>query len=119
MKQPVSYLKRLVKSRAGRIAELQMEIKILEGIIDRKVREGDLGGSAPRTSAPAQMAKAETAAPKSASEVKPEPAIQPGTAPQQALETKPAQEASSEQASAADQTKITQKSSNHAFEEID
>ena len=41
----LSQLKRLVKSRAGRIAELQMEIKIIEGIIESKIREGDLGYS--------------------------------------------------------------------------
>ena len=34
LRLPVGQLKRLVKSRAGRIAELQMEIKILEGIIE-------------------------------------------------------------------------------------
>lgn len=49
---PVTQLKKLVKSRAGRVAELQMEIKILEGIIDRKVRDGDLGGDSPRKSNP-------------------------------------------------------------------
>jgi len=45
---PLSQLKRLVKSRAGRIAELQMEIKILENIIEKKVREGDFGGRQPK-----------------------------------------------------------------------
>jgi hypothetical protein len=52
MRLPVTQLKRLVKSRAGRVAELQMEIKILEGLIERKVRDGDLGGSPPRKANP-------------------------------------------------------------------
>jgi hypothetical protein len=47
LKLDLSQLKRLVKSRAGRIAELQMEIKIIEGIIESKIREGDLGYSKP------------------------------------------------------------------------
>jgi hypothetical protein len=52
MRLPVTQLKRLVKSRAGRVAELQMEIKILEGVIERKVRDGDLGGNPPRKTNP-------------------------------------------------------------------
>jgi hypothetical protein len=107
MKQPVSYLKRLVKSRAGRIAELQMEIKILEGIIDRKVRDGDLGGS-PR-SAPSKSkpnAPAETAAKPAA----PEP---------EKTEEPQAPAAAEEPAKEPEQTKISEKSSSHAFREID
>lgn len=94
MRLSVSQLKRLVKSRAGRIAELQMEIKILEGIIDRKVSQGDLGGSAPQASekpakeAPEKAPKAEG----------PEP---------------------SEEDEKPELTKISKKSSDHAFEEMD
>ena len=44
MKLPVTQLKRLVKSRAGRIAELQMELKVIEGIIESKIRSGDFSG---------------------------------------------------------------------------
>ena len=40
---PLSQLKKLVKSRAGRIAELQMEIKVLEGLIEARARSGDFG----------------------------------------------------------------------------
>ncbi len=59
---PLSQLKRLVKSRAGRIAELQMEIKILENIIEKKVREGDFGGAArqkPKKPSPAEEKREE------------------------------------------------------------
>ena len=50
MRFDLSQLKRLVKSRAGRIAELQMEIKIIEGIIESKIKHGDLGS--PKETAP-------------------------------------------------------------------
>lgn len=40
---PLSQLKRLVKSRAGRIAELRMEVKVLEGLIEARARSGDFG----------------------------------------------------------------------------
>jgi hypothetical protein len=40
---PLSQLKKLVKSRAGRIAELQVEIRVLEGIIEARAMSGDLG----------------------------------------------------------------------------
>lgn len=96
MRQSVSQLKKLVKSRAGRIAELQMEIKILEGIIDRKVSQGDLGGSA--TESPEKPAKPST---KEAPKLE-EPAKEP-----EKPEEKPQLE------------KISKKSSDHAFEEMD
>ena len=102
MRLPVSQLKRLVKSRAGRIAELQMEIKILEGIIDRKVREGDLGGSA-RSASPEKAKPAARPAEKKAEE-KAEPAPEKeGKGPSEEPE----------------QTKINDQSSSHAFREID
>ena len=41
----LSQLKRLAKGRAGRITELQMELKIIEGIMDAKIRSGDFGGA--------------------------------------------------------------------------
>jgi outer membrane biosynthesis protein TonB len=100
MKLPVSQLKRLVKSRAGRVAELQMEIKILEGIMEKKVSEGDLGGSAPRDSRP------EPAKPKE------KPVPEKADAPE---EDQAPQEPGKQQ----DQTKIKEKSSDHAFKEID
>jgi hypothetical protein len=37
-------LKRLAKGRAGRIAELRMELKVIEGLIDAKIRSGDFSG---------------------------------------------------------------------------
>ncbi len=37
-------LKRLAKGRAGRIAELRMELKVIEGIIEAKIRSGDFSG---------------------------------------------------------------------------
>ena len=40
---PLSQLKKLIKGRAGRIAELQMEIKVLEGLVEARVRSGDFG----------------------------------------------------------------------------
>ncbi len=98
MRQPVSHLKRLVKSRAGRVAELQMEIKILEGIIDRKVLQGEFGGSAqPASPEKREQPKAMTGNDK--------PAPAPNTEAQE--ETR--QELS----------KISAKSSDHAFEELD
>jgi hypothetical protein len=102
MRLPVFQLKRLVKSRAGRVAELQMEIKILEGIMDRKVREGDLGGSSPR---PARKAE-KPAAQKEDADEEPFPEAEPekGRPPE---ESKPAQ------------SKITTQSSDHSFKEID
>lgn len=42
-KLPVSKLKQLLKTRAGRIAELQIEIKVISAIIDQKVMTGDIG----------------------------------------------------------------------------
>jgi len=39
----LSQLKRLAKGRAGRIAELQMEIRIIQGIMDAKIQSGDFG----------------------------------------------------------------------------
>lgn len=93
MKLPVTQLKRLVKSRAGRIAELQMEVKILEGVIEKKVSEGDLGGSAPRKPAP-----------------KVEKPAEDGT-----TEENPKEEENKEP----EPTKIKEKSSSHAFHEID
>ena len=98
MKLPVSQLKRLVKGRAGRVAELQMEIKILEGIMERKVREGDLGGSVPKQAA-------ERPEKQDADEEAPEEAKPEGAKPPE--ENKPVQ------------SKITGKSSDHAFKEID
>jgi len=41
----LSQLKRLAKGRAGRVAELQMEIRIIEGIMDSKIKSGDFKGS--------------------------------------------------------------------------
>jgi hypothetical protein len=95
MKIPVSQLKRLVKSRAGRIAELQMEVKVLEGIIEKKVRDGDLGGQSPRKS----------------TEKKPEPR------PEKETETGPGEK--EEDKTPEQETKINNKSSDHAFKEID
>lgn len=40
-KLPVSKLKQLLKTRAGRIAELQIEIKVISSIIDKRVSSGD------------------------------------------------------------------------------
>ena len=37
----ISHLKRLIKSRSGRIAELQIEIRQLEKIIDLKLDSGE------------------------------------------------------------------------------
>jgi hypothetical protein len=104
MRLPVSQLKRLVKSRAGRVAELQMEIKILEGIMERKVSEGDLGGSSEPVRKVERPEKAER------------PAEQKEETPEQEAETEkamPPEEAKSVQ------SKITGKSSDHAFKEID
>ncbi|MFH1445589.1 MAG: hypothetical protein ABIF08_03860 [Nanoarchaeota archaeon] len=47
-KLPVTELKRLVKSRSGRIAELQVEIDVLKSIINQKLDSGDLGEFAPK-----------------------------------------------------------------------
>jgi hypothetical protein len=103
MRLPVSQIKKLVKSRAGRIAELQMEVKILEGIMEKKVREGDLGGSAPRQAAQKQE--------------KPKPAQE---MPQKKVPAKGGpEEATSPEAQEPEQTKITRASSDHAFREID
>jgi hypothetical protein len=101
MRQPVTQLKRLVKSRAGRIAELQMEIKILEGIIEKKVSEGDLGGSVPRKPSP-----------------RPGPSENEGTtAKQENLSEESGKEEPSKEEP--EQSKIKEKSSSHAFQEID
>jgi hypothetical protein len=94
MKQPVSHLKRLVKSRAGRVAELQMEIKILEGLIEKKVQDGDLGVSAPKSSRPERP-----------SQEKPEK-----NKPEASNEEEPKRK---------ELSKINEKSSDHAFEEMD
>ena len=104
MKQPVSYLKRLVKSRAGRIAELQMEIKILEGVIEKKVREGDLGGSAPGEKAEKPSKKAESPKEDAEKEENPE-----GGGSEEATPEKDEPK----------ESKIKEKSSEHAFKEID
>ena len=101
MGQSVSQLKRLVKSRAGRVAELQMEIKILEGIIGKKVSEGDLGGSAPQ-----RDAKPEKAAPEPIKEE-----------PKQDIKQEPIKEEPAEEKP--ELSKINTKSSDHAFEEMD
>ncbi len=98
MRLPVSQLKRLVKGRAGRVAELQMEIKILEGIMERKVREGDLGESAPKQA----VKKSEN---KDADKETPGEAEPEGAKPPE--ENKPIQ------------SKITTQSSDHSFKEID
>lgn len=105
MNTPVSQLKKLVKSRAGRVAELQMEIKILGGIIEKKVAEGDLGGSAGESKPSTPPAR-----PKEPSQVNP---IQEEPAPAAEAPAEP------EEAAKEEQTKITKKSSNHAFQEID
>ena len=105
MKLPVSQLKKLVKSRAGRIAELQMEVKILEGIMEKKVQEGDLGGSAPRQPAGGQENPGRAAR---------EPAKHKAS-PEAAMPEEPEPSGTEEPG----QTKITQASSNHAFKEID
>ncbi len=68
-------LKRLAKGRAGRIAELQMELKVIEGLIEAKIRSGDFSGKEP---------------PKKEAPRKPEPAEGKKPEPQQApQETKP------------------------------
>ena len=121
MKQPVSYLKKLVKSRAGRVAELQMEIKILEGIIVQKVSQGDLGGEAPRKEAPARPAQA---APSGGNPLEgtspPHGTSEPGPAqvkvPEAGPDGEPAKEPVKEEGT---QSKIINKSSSHAFQEID
>ncbi|MBU0898548.1 MAG: hypothetical protein KKB03_04580 [Nanoarchaeota archaeon] len=46
-KLPVTELKRLVKSRSGRIAELEIEVGVLKSLINQKVESGDLGKSEP------------------------------------------------------------------------
>ena len=102
MRLPVSQLKRLVKGRAGRIAELQMEVKILEGIMEKKVREGDLGGSVPEKPAQKQ------AKPKARETQEEHVPGNEGTG-----------QPSSSEVQEAEQTKITQASSDHAFREID
>ena len=103
MRLPVSQLKRLVKSRAGRIAELQMEIKILEGIMERKVSEGDLGGSGPEAS-PARKAEPRKVEVKAAE-----------TAVQESPKQEPEQPESRQEVL----TKVKEKSSDHAFQEIE
>jgi hypothetical protein len=95
---PVTQLKKLVKSRAGRIAELQMEVKILEGVIERKVREGDLGGSAPKQAG--------------------EKAEKPGKEAKESPKGE-AEEAETPEEEKPEQSKIKEKSSEHAFKEID
>jgi hypothetical protein len=71
LKLPLTQLKRLVKSRAGRIAELQMEIKIIEGIIESKIREGDLGYSKPeKTENPKKEKEPEQEKPEKKKELK-------------------------------------------------
>lgn len=107
MKQSVSQLKKLVKSRAGRVAELQMEIKILEGIIGKKVSEGDLGGSAPAQQKAARPDKAPPEPKKQAMKQEAKQDIKQGT-----LNEEPAEEK-------AELSKINSKSSDHAFEELD
>jgi hypothetical protein len=96
MRLPVTQLKRLVKSRAGRVAELQMEIKILEGLIERKVRDGDLGGSPPRKANPKnEEAKGQEKGVKEEAEEEEKPAKEP------------------------ELNKDIKPSSDHAFKEID
>lgn len=112
MRLPLSQLKRLVKSRAGRVAELQMEIKILEGIMERKVREGDLGGPSP---APASK-REKPEQPKNP--VQPAPQEPRGQdAPREAPEGNPGSNNPPEDKPV--QSKITGKSSEHAFREIE
>lgn len=120
MRFPVSQLKRLVKSRAGRVAELQMEIKILEGIMEKKVREGDLGGTVPEPSGEKtkgterHVRQAVIGAPADEGSASPEgPATPGGSSPEgeRPPEDKPEDKA--------EQSKITTKSSGHAFQEID
>lgn len=96
----VGQLKRLVKGRAGRVAELQMEIKILEGIIEKKVREGDLGGARPR---PKREARQE----------------RPGQEASQGPEKAAGEDADNPAKEQAALTKVKEKSSEHAFEEIE
>ena len=113
MRLPVSQLKRLVKGRAGRIAELQMEIKILEGVIEKKVREGDLGGSSPGEERERPAKKAGF----------------PKEEPQKEEDSEDAdgEEAGGEEAGTSEEkpeepekeSKIKEKSSDHAFREID
>ena len=90
----LSQLKRLVKGRAGRIAELQMEIKIIEGIIESKIREGDLRYLNERT--PAKPRKEETM-----------------------KEPDRSEEAQSTPEEKKDPSKDIKPSSNHSFEEIE
>jgi len=49
---PLSQLKKLVKSRAGRVAELRMEIKVLEGLIEARARSGNFGEPVKEEKAP-------------------------------------------------------------------
>ena len=119
MKTPVSQLKKLVKSRAGRVAELQMEIKILEGIIERKVSQGDLGGSMPRQSTPkiASTTRAEPSMEDKLEEEVNETSSEKSET-HEAGEMNPETEKKSGEGNT-EQTKITAKSSDHAFKEID
>ena len=47
-KLSVTELKRLVKSRSGRIAELEVEIGVLKSLINQKAESGDLGKFTPK-----------------------------------------------------------------------
>ena len=47
-KLPVIKLKKVLRSRAGRIAELQAEVQVLNILIVNKTNEGDLGTPVPK-----------------------------------------------------------------------
>ncbi len=58
-------LKRLAKGRAGRVAELRMELKVIEGIIEAKIRSGDFSGK--------ELPTKDTRKPEQRPEPRPEP----------------------------------------------
>lgn len=116
-------LKKLAKGRAGRIAELQMELKIIEGIIEAKIKSGNFSGKeipekedAPRKPEPEPSKEQKPQTPQQApEEPKPqEPLIRPAAQPAQQ------QSLGEEKKHPGFEKKEEPKSSNpHAFKEID
>ena len=89
----LSQLKRLAKSRAGRIAELQMEVRIIEGIMDSKIRSGDFR-AAPREERPQQKPESKENKPETKKEesMSREPHVQHPQQPQSSQSQQPSQE---------------------------
>jgi hypothetical protein len=88
-------LKRLAKGRAGRIVELQMELKIIEGIIESKIRSGDFSGKElPTKPEPKPVQKEQKTEPQQAPQ-QPAPGPQePLIRPSQPAQSQPAQQQS-------------------------